>query len=68
MNMRLIGCTSVDELNPSLVDARGLMQHGHIQTVPADTLGLSAYDPLVGPKEMSRSPQMAETKPLKSKL
>jgi len=68
MNMRLIGCSSVDQLNPSLVDARGLSQHGHIQTVPSDTLGLSAYDPLVGPQEMAQNPATAPEKAIKSKL
>jgi len=71
MNMRLIGARSVEELNPGLVDARGIMQHGHIQTVPVDTLGLSAYDPLVGPKEMSIRPGTAGARAasgLKSKL
>jgi L-lactate dehydrogenase (cytochrome) len=36
MNMRLIGCSSVDQLNPTLVDARGLNMH--TTAVPADTL------------------------------
>lgn len=49
MNMRLIGCSSVDQLNPTLVDTRGLSTHS--TTVPADTLGLGVYDALVGPQE-----------------
>ena len=49
MNMRLIGCSSVDQLNPTLVDTRGLSTHS--TTVPSDTLGLGVYDPLVGPQE-----------------
>jgi len=49
MNMRLIGCSSVDQLNPTLVDTRGLSTHN--TTVPADSLGLSVYDPLISPKE-----------------
>ena len=49
MNMRLIGCRTVAELNPTLVDTRGLSLHS--TTVPADTLGLGVYDPLVGPGE-----------------
>jgi L-lactate dehydrogenase (cytochrome) len=49
MNMRLIGCASVDELNPTLVDTRGLSMH--TTSVPADTLGLGVYDPLISPKE-----------------
>ncbi|KAF2396121.1 hypothetical protein EJ06DRAFT_534252 [Trichodelitschia bisporula] len=53
MNMRLIGAASIADLNPGLVDARGLMG-GHVQTVPVDTLGLSAYDALSGPREQAR--------------
>jgi L-lactate dehydrogenase (cytochrome) len=52
MNMRLIGCSTVDELNPTLVDTRGLSMHS--ATVPIDTLGLNVYDPLVGPKEKAK--------------
>ncbi|KAL8729955.1 MAG: hypothetical protein Q9166_004400 [cf. Caloplaca sp. 2 TL-2023] len=52
MNMRLIGCSKVDQLNPTLVDARGLSLHW--TTVPADTLGLGIYDPLVTPQEKAR--------------
>jgi len=51
MNMRLIGAASIADLNPSMVDARGLIGHGHVQTVPHDTLGLTVYDSLSGPKE-----------------
>ena len=51
MNMRLIGAASVKDLNPSMVDARGLVGHGHVQIVPRDTLGLDVYDSLSGPKE-----------------
>jgi len=36
MNMRLIGCSSVDQLNPTLVDTRGLSMH--TTNVPVDTL------------------------------
>lgn len=52
MCMRLIGCSSVDQLNPTLVDARGLNQHS--TTVPSDTLGRSIYDPLVSPREKAK--------------
>jgi hypothetical protein len=38
-------------LKPSMVDARGLISHGHIQMVPADVLGHAVYDSLRGPKE-----------------
>ncbi len=49
MNMRLIGCSNVDQLNPTLVDTRALNMHS--ATVPSDTLGLGVYDPLVAPAE-----------------
>ncbi|KAI1497342.1 FMN-dependent dehydrogenase [Biscogniauxia marginata] len=47
MNMRLIGCTSVDQLNPSLVDVRNLGSHA--TGVPADNLSRKVYDPLATP-------------------
>lgn len=49
MNMRLIGCSKVEQLNPTLVDTRGLSLHS--TAVPADTLGLGVYDPLAMPQE-----------------
>ncbi|MCJ1363097.1 Cytochrome b2, mitochondrial precursor [Acarospora aff. strigata] len=52
MNMRLIGCSNVEQLNPTLVDTRGLSMH--TTGVPADTLGLGAYDPLIAPQERSK--------------
>ena len=52
MNMRLIGCSSVDQLNPTLVDTRGLSMH--TTGVPSDTLGMSVYDPLVNPGEKAK--------------
>jgi len=54
MNMRLIGCSSIDQLNPTMVDARGL-RAGHMQVVPADTLGMAVYDPLVSPNPREKS-------------
>jgi L-lactate dehydrogenase (cytochrome) len=48
MNMRLIGCNSVDQLTPELLDVRSL--HTHTSVAP-DTLSIAAYDPLAGPKE-----------------
>jgi L-lactate dehydrogenase (cytochrome) len=36
MGMRLIGCSSIDQLNPTLVDTRGLSMH--TISVPSDTL------------------------------
>ncbi|KAI1489466.1 FMN-dependent dehydrogenase [Biscogniauxia mediterranea] len=47
MNMRLIGCTAVDQLNPSLVDTRNLS--AHVTPVPADNLTTKVYDPLATP-------------------
>ncbi|TRX97610.1 hypothetical protein FHL15_001365 [Xylaria flabelliformis] len=47
MGMRLIGCTSVDQLNPSLVDTRNL--GSHITGVPVDNLGHRVYDALATP-------------------
>ncbi|KAF2813894.1 uncharacterized protein BDZ99DRAFT_567610 [Mytilinidion resinicola] len=52
MNMRLIGASSIEQLNPTMVDTRGLSMHS--ATVPSDTLGLNVYDPLVGPKEKAK--------------
>jgi L-lactate dehydrogenase (cytochrome) len=52
MNMRLIGCSNVSELNPTLVDTRGLSMH--TAPVPRDTLGYNVYDPLIGPQEKSK--------------
>lgn len=52
MNMRLIGCSSVDQLNPTMVDTRGLSMHSTL--VPGDTLGASVYDPLVTPELKSK--------------
>jgi L-lactate dehydrogenase (cytochrome) len=64
MNMRLIGASKISDLNPSMVDARGLIGHGHVQTVPSDTLGLTVYDTLSGPKEQV----IASEKGVKAKL
>lgn len=52
MNMRLIGCTTVDQLNPTFLDTRALNMH--IANVPSDTLGLNSYDPLVAPREKAK--------------
>lgn len=49
MGMRLVGAASVAELGPELVDARGLVGHGHVATVPEDVLGRRVYDGLSGP-------------------
>ena len=49
MNMRLIGCNSVDQLGPEFLDTTGLKMH--TTGVPQDTLSIGAYDPLAGPKD-----------------
>lgn len=49
MNMRLIGASKIEDLNPSMVDVRGLVG-GHNAPVPSDTLGMGVYDPLVSPR------------------
>ncbi|KAG6026008.1 hypothetical protein E4U19_002836 [Claviceps sp. Clav32 group G5] len=51
MNMRLLGCASVRDLNPSLVDARAL--GGHSASAPVDALAQAVYDPLVTPAQRS---------------
>lgn len=51
MNMRLIGCTRVDQLNPSLIDVRSLFNHGN--GTPTDILASTGYDPLVNPPQRS---------------
>ncbi|KAF2019729.1 hypothetical protein BU24DRAFT_342838 [Aaosphaeria arxii CBS 175.79] len=52
MNMRLIGASDISQLNPTLLDTRGLSMHTAV--VPSDTLGKNVYDPLVGPKEKAK--------------
>ncbi|KAJ5773693.1 hypothetical protein N7457_008589 [Penicillium paradoxum] len=54
MNMRLIGAPTIADLNPSLLDTRGLLG-GHSGVVPSDTLGLGAYDPLEAPRFNEKS-------------
>ncbi len=53
MNMRLIGAATVEDLNPSMLDTRGLVG-GHY-SAPSDTLGLNVYDPLVSPRFAEKS-------------
>jgi len=53
MNMRLIGCTSIDQLNPSLVDTRSLFNHGN--GVPRDNLFDASYDTLVSPEQIPKA-------------
>jgi len=52
MNMRLIGASKISDLNPSMLDTRALSTH--TAPVPRDTLGLNAYDPLIGPQEKAK--------------
>lgn len=52
MNMRLIGCSSVDQLGPEFVDTTALSMH--TVSVPSDTLGLQSYDPLRGPAQPAK--------------
>jgi L-lactate dehydrogenase (cytochrome) len=52
MNMRLIGCTSVDQLGPEFVDTRALSMH--TTGVPQDILGTNVYMPLSGPVEKAK--------------
>jgi len=47
MNMRLIGCSDISQLNPTLVDTTGLKIH--TTGVPQDTLSLASYGKLVFP-------------------
>lgn len=47
MNMRLIGCNSVDQLGPEFVDTRALSMH--TTGVPADVRSVEVYDRLAGP-------------------
>lgn len=47
MNMRLIGANKVEDLNPSMVDCRGLFTH--TVSTAGDTLSSTAYDALCSP-------------------
>lgn len=49
MDMRLIGCASVQDLNPSLVDAKALFVHSN--STPVDSLSHNVYDALVPPAQ-----------------
>jgi L-lactate dehydrogenase (cytochrome) len=53
MNMRLIGAAKISDLNPSMIDTRGLSMHS--APVPVDTLGLNIYDSLQGPQEKAKA-------------
>jgi len=47
MNMRLIGAPTIADLEPSMVDARGISNH---TTIAEDSLNSRTYDPLVTPQ------------------
>ena len=51
-NMRLIGCCSVEQLDPSLINMEGLSLHS--TTVPSDSLGMGIYDPLLVPQQKAK--------------
>ncbi|KAJ2971878.1 hypothetical protein NQ176_g7474 [Zarea fungicola] len=52
MNMRLIGCASVKDLHPGLVDTRSLFVH---TATPVDNLSHTVYDPLISPPQQAKS-------------
>lgn len=52
MNMRLIGCTSLDQLHPGLLDTRALFSHS---SPPADLLSSTVYQPLAVPEQRPKS-------------
>ncbi|PNY23980.1 Uncharacterized protein TCAP_06050 [Tolypocladium capitatum] len=56
MNMRLIGCASVGDLHPGLVDARGLFVHSN--PTPVDALSSTVYDPLVVPPQRPKAAKL----------
>lgn len=62
MGMRLIGAQTIADLNPSMVDARSLFNHG---SPPVDNLSNAVYDPLVNP---SQRQLVTGEKPEKAKL
>ncbi|KAF7556369.1 hypothetical protein G7046_g6309 [Stylonectria norvegica] len=53
MNMRLIGCTKIEDLHPGLLDTRSLFSHS--ASVPSDNLSSSVYDPLATPIQRPKS-------------
>ncbi|KAH7160232.1 FMN-dependent dehydrogenase-domain-containing protein [Dactylonectria estremocensis] len=52
MNMRLIGCNTVDELHPGLLDTRSLFSHSAYH---ADNLSSTVYDPLAVPAQRPKA-------------
>lgn len=53
MNMRLIGCTKVEDLHPGLLDVKGLF--GHSNSTAPDHLSMAVYDPLAVPAQRPKS-------------
>jgi L-lactate dehydrogenase (cytochrome) len=53
MNMRLIGCARVQDLNPGLLDTKGLFVHSNSTAV--DALSHTIYDPLVVPVQRPKA-------------
>lgn len=51
-NMRLIGCRSIEQLNPTLINTEGVSLHS--TTVPLDSLGMSIYDQLLLPQQKAK--------------
>lgn len=52
MNMRLIGCTSIDQLHPGLLDIKGLWNHS---SPPVDVLSSTVYEPMAVPEQRPKS-------------
>ncbi|CAH0001318.1 unnamed protein product [Clonostachys byssicola] len=52
MNMRLLGCNKIEELNSSLLDTRALFTH---TSTPPDHLFSSAYESLATPAQRPKS-------------
>ncbi|PHH62235.1 hypothetical protein CDD81_7295 [Ophiocordyceps australis] len=53
MNMRLLGCRRIADLNPSLVDTRSLFVHS--SPAPRNALSEAVYDALVPPPQQPRA-------------
>ncbi|VVT56842.1 uncharacterized protein SAPINGB_P005329 [Magnusiomyces paraingens] len=51
MNMRLLGVTSVDQLNETFLDIRDLSHHS---AIPSDNLTQAVYEPMVPPSFKSK--------------
>lgn len=49
MGMRLLGCTSIDQLGPEFVDTRSLASH--VTQVPKDSLAVETYQALETPRQ-----------------